>query len=309
MLDFGFLLNPPSGLTVPVILGVAVLLGVLHGVTPDEHTWPITFSYAIGSYSTRGGMKSGFIFSGGFTIQRAILAFLSFEGLAAAYESYHLEGYVYAIVGVGMLLAGRYMLKGTDIHLPIDKLLGGKAHHDTRSERLPTKEIEHMRPVSMKMAAGHGFIAGWGVGAYASIIMLVLAPQMPNAVYAALVGVAFGLGTMAMQVILGIIFANIMRVKKLTIDQVKYVGRSAAARTLYLGGIVFAAVGAAVVAFPWLANAGVSTGSAIPNISVIGVSTMLVLSTLGVIGFSNIYLGYKEITDVSNISTHLKQSS
>ena len=26
----------------------AFLLGVLHGVTPDEHTWPITLSYAIG---------------------------------------------------------------------------------------------------------------------------------------------------------------------------------------------------------------------------------------------------------------------
>jgi hypothetical protein len=307
VLDLGFLLNPPPGLTVPVVLGVAVLLGVLHGITPDEHTWPITFSYAIGSYSTRGGMKSGFVFSGGFTIQRAILAFLGFEGLAAIYESYHLEGYVYAIVGAGMFLAGRYMLKGRDMHIPIDRLLGGKSHHDPRAERTPMREVEDVRPVSMKLAAGHGFIAGWGIGAYASIIMFVLAPQMPNAAYAALVGAAFGLGTMAMQVILGVIFANIMRLKKLTIDQMKYVGRSAAARTLYLGGLVFASVGAAVVALPWLASAGLSTGSAIPNISVIGVSTVLVLSTLGVLGFGNIYLGYREITGTSEADAHTKQ--
>jgi len=41
---------------------------MLHGITPDEHTWPITFSYAVGEYSTRGGMKAGFLFSLGFTI-------------------------------------------------------------------------------------------------------------------------------------------------------------------------------------------------------------------------------------------------
>ena len=29
--------------------------GLLHGVLPDEHTWPITFSYAIGA---RAGGKA-----------------------------------------------------------------------------------------------------------------------------------------------------------------------------------------------------------------------------------------------------------
>ena len=54
----------------------------------------------------------------------------------------------------------------------------------------------------------------------------------------------FGLGTMVMQVVIGATFANIMRVKKLSLEQIKYVGRSTAARTLYLGGIAFAAIGA-----------------------------------------------------------------
>ncbi len=36
------------------------LMGMVHGITPDEHTWAITFSYSIGSYSTRGGMRAGF---------------------------------------------------------------------------------------------------------------------------------------------------------------------------------------------------------------------------------------------------------
>ncbi|MGC8671521.1 MAG: hypothetical protein ACP5TJ_01340, partial [Candidatus Micrarchaeia archaeon] len=62
--------NPQN---VPFLLALLLsfLLGLVHGITPDEHTWPITFSYAVGSYSTKKGMKAGLIFSSGFTLQRA----------------------------------------------------------------------------------------------------------------------------------------------------------------------------------------------------------------------------------------------
>ncbi|HVB64913.1 MAG TPA: DUF2946 family protein, partial [Nitrolancea sp.] len=42
----------PTHISLGIDLLTALLLGMLHGVTPDEHTWPITFSYAVGSYST-----------------------------------------------------------------------------------------------------------------------------------------------------------------------------------------------------------------------------------------------------------------
>ncbi len=73
-----FLLNPPTGLSLSEIAFISFVLGLLHGATPpDEHTWPITFSYAIGKYSTRGGgMKAGLLFSLGFTVQRALLTTL-----------------------------------------------------------------------------------------------------------------------------------------------------------------------------------------------------------------------------------------
>lgn len=296
MLDLNSLLHPAHGLAVPVILGIAMVLGMLHGLTPDEHTWPITFSYSIGSYSSRGGMKAGFMFSGGFTIQRTILAAMGFAGLAAVYEVYNLDGYVYVIVGLGMLLAGYYLLKGTDVHVPLDRLLGGKQHHTGQAERVPMHESEDgVKPVPLRLATAHGFIAGWGLGAYASIIVFILAPQMPNVLYAALVGTSFGVGTMFMQVILGTVFANIMRLKKLTLEQIKYVGRSAAARTLYLGGMAFAVIGALVIAFPALGTLALRTGSTIPNLDSVGVATILVLLTVGVIGLGNLYLGYREI--------------
>jgi len=46
MIDLGFLLIPPTGLTITTILLVAFLFGLLHGFTPDEHTRPNTFSYS-----------------------------------------------------------------------------------------------------------------------------------------------------------------------------------------------------------------------------------------------------------------------
>ena len=298
MFDLNSILHPSSGLAVPAILVIALILGMLHGLTPDEHTWPITFSYSVGSYSSKGGMRAGFMFSSGFTIQRTILAALGFAGLATVYEAYNLDGYVYVIVGIGMFLAGYYLLKGTDIQVPLDWLLGGREHHTTRAERVPMHESnDPVKPVPLRLATAHGFIAGWGVGAYASIIVFILAPQMPNLFYAALVGTSFGLGTMIMQIIIGSVFANLMRIKRLNIGQIKYVGRSAAARTLYLGGLAFAVIGTLIVAFPFLDSLAVSTGNPIPNLDSIGVASVLVLLTVGAIGFGNLYLGYREITD------------
>lgn len=296
MFDLNTLLNPPNGLSVYLILLISVILGIMHGATPDEHTWPITFSYSIGSYSTRGGMRSGFVFSAGFTIQRAILTSLGFLGLAYVYEKYNLDGYIYVVVGFVMFIVGYYLLKGTDLHIPLDRFFGGEVHHSTKAERVPMKEVEEsVKPVPLKMALVHGFIAGWGFGGFATIITFILAPQMPNLIYAALVGAFFGLGTMLMQIIIGALFANIMRVKKLTTNQIKYLGGSTAARTLYLGGIAFAIIGIVIVVFPFLNRLALNTGNPIPNLNSIGIATVLVILVVGVIGLGSMYKGYKEM--------------
>ena len=298
-IDFNTILNPPAGLAVTTILVIGFILGMLHGITPDEHTWPITFSYSVGSYSTKGGMKSGFMFSAGFTAQRAILSLLGFLGLATIYKVYNLDGPVYIVVGLAMLIAGSYILKGRYLHLPLDRLFGSeKEHHSNQAERLPLHETE-VRSVPLRMAALHGLVAGWGFGAYATIITFILAPQMPNIILAPLPGLMFGLGTMSMQVIIGAIFSNIMRLKKLTLDQLKYIGRSAAARTLYFGGLAFAVVGAFIWAFPVLEQLNLSTGNPIPNLNSIGIASVLVISVVGLIGFGSIYKVYREVKNSS----------
>ncbi len=302
MWSLGFLLDPPSGLTIPVILMIGFILGFLHGATPDEHTWPITFSYSVGSYSNWGGLKAGLTFSAGFTLQRAILTTLGFLGLATIYTVYNLDGPVYVVVGLVMFVAGWYLLRGSDIHLPLDdgmerlfgRVLGDHGHHSTVAERTPVPE-EGLRPIPLRMAAIHGFVAGWGLGAYATIIVFVLAPQMPNVGWAALVGVSFGVGTMIMQMITGVLFARLARLKKLSIEQIKRVGRSTAARTLYVGGLAFTVIGTILALLPQLGRAALSTGVQIPNLNSVGVAFVLVVSVVGLIGGFNLWKAYGEV--------------
>jgi ABC-type nickel/cobalt efflux system permease component RcnA len=294
------ILNPQAaGLTLFSILVISFILGLLHGATPDEHTWPITFSYAIGSYSTKKGMRAGFVFSAGFTAQRALLTTLGFLGLAAIYKRYDLNGPVYVLVGIAMFVAGIYILnKRKYIHLPFDALLSSRkhhTHHTGEASRLSMDEGE-LKEVNMKMAAAHGLIAGFGFGAYATIITFILAPNVPGLIYAPLPGLFFGLGTMLMQIIFGAVFANLAKLKKMSEKQISYIGRKTAGRTLYYGGAAFAVIGILVVAFPYIDKIAVSTGNPIPNLDSIGVSTILVMFVVGIIGIGSLIKGIREIS-------------
>jgi hypothetical protein len=119
------------------------------------------------------------MFSLEFIIQRGILTTLGFLGLAAIYQTYDLNGPVYLVVGLVMLIAGSYVLKGRYIHLPFDALLGRK-HNSPETEKHSPSKTE-LKPIPLKMATVHGFIAGFGFGAYATILVFTLAPHLPRA--------------------------------------------------------------------------------------------------------------------------------
>jgi len=179
MLSLWQILNPQGNLPLWLILVTSLILGLLHGATPDEHTWPITFSYAIGSYSSRRGAKAGFLFSLGFTAQRSLLTTLGFLGLASFYRTLNLDGPVYIIVGLVMTIAGSYVVRGKYLHIPLDLFLRGERHHsDHRAssssrgdQGSASQDDSDTRPDS-----------GVRFGAYATIITFVLAPQVPNVV-------------------------------------------------------------------------------------------------------------------------------
>jgi len=241
-------------------------------------------------------MKAGFFFSSGFTAQRALLTTLGFIGLAAFYQRYNLDGPVYIIVGIAMIVAGSYILKGKYLHIPIDRLFGGKAHHTESSERLqPHKD---MKEIPLKMATLHGLIAGFGFGAYATIITFILAPEVPSLIYAPLPGLFFGLGTMTMQIVFGALFANIARVKKLTENDIKFVGRSTAGRTLYYGGLAFAVVGLLIAVVPILDTLSISTGNPIPNLDMVNVGFLLAVGVVGGIGLYSVIRAFSDINKI-----------
>jgi hypothetical protein len=123
---------------------------------------------------------------------------------------------------------------------------------------------------------------------------------MPNVWWASLVGTCFGLGTMTMQVITGALFARLARLKRLTMAQIQRIGRSTAARTLYLGGLAFMVVGAVVAAAPWLSAMAISTGNPIPNLNSIGYATVLVITVVGIIGGTSIWKAYREVKAASD---------
>ena len=189
----------PTHVSFTVDLLTAFLLGVVHGVTPDEHTWPITFSYAVGGYSTARGLRAGLLFSLAFAVQAALASELAHLGLAQWVTVGWLDSMVYVVVGIVMVGAGLFAMgRGVlpHLHLP-----GWARGHD-REDRPAVQP----RELKWWMPAVHGFIAGWGIDAFSAIIYTTLAPAMPSAATGWLPGFVFGLGTLCVQAAAGAAF-------------------------------------------------------------------------------------------------------
>ena len=287
----------PENVSVFTALILSYLLGIVHGVTPDEHTWPITFSYAVGSGTTKGGMKSGLIFSSGFTIQRAILSEIAYFALAGIFMTATVFGITYLLVGLAMFIAGLY-IKRKSIYPHwhfIEEKLGSyfihkhskkEMHEELEHKRNPSEDIdEELRPVPPKAAFLHGLIAGFGFGAFALIIYTVLAPAMPNPYFGFLPGLLFGLGTMTMQVAFGAAFGKwLTSVKKLTKKGISFVSRTISSDVLEYGGLAFVIGGIAILLYPNLINIGINTGIKIHNLDNLGIGFFLVIFAVIIIG-------------------------
>ena len=305
--------DPQLGMALWAVLGTAFLLGMIHGVTPDEHTWPITFAYAVGGYSSRAGMRSALLFSLTFMLQRALASELAYLALARYLSPGSATDYViYVVVGAAMVWAARYIRGGRlpwhfDLHL--HRRSPGRApgdeqghHHATpvhahahgnvpvaaqghwAADRCPDCGEPDLRDPRPWMPALHGFIAGWGVGAFATIIYTVLAPSMPSAVLGWLPGAVFGLGTMAVQVLVGTTIGWLVRRAGAGPDAARAIGLVVAARTLGVGGAAFVAAGLFGLAFPRIAGAQIGTGLRIHNLDSLGLPILLVMVSVGLVG-------------------------
>ncbi|MDA8346212.1 MAG: hypothetical protein M0Z66_12115 [Thermaerobacter sp.] len=267
------MLHSGAALPLGVSLGFALLLGVVHGITPDEHTWPITFSYAVGTYSARGGLIVGSIFALAFTLQRAFLSELAYLGLSRVLSSPSVNNPVYVAVGIAMAIAGYVALRRAREH----RAAGG-----------PPRPF-----VSPGMAAVHGLVAGFGVGAYALILYTVLAPSMPGPAYGFLPGLLFGLGTLIIQAPAGALFGYYMRRLHLPDRSIQSIAARAAGDTLFFGGFAFAVVGLAGIFWPAAVTWSLPTYIAIPNLDSINIGLVLVMFVVLGIGFSSVFFGIR----------------
>lgn len=255
--------NPAAGICPGIALGTAFLLGMIHGVTPDEHTWPITFSYSVGSYSTRGGMRAGLLFSLAFTVQRAVASELAYVALGWVGAAARWNDIIYVVVGAVMLVSGWYAMHR-------HRLLHLFHSHDPGAPAEP-------RALPGYMPLVHGFIAGWGTGAFALIVYTVLTPAMPSAAAGFLPGLLYGLGTMAMQILFGACVGAWMARRRLGDAARRWVAHTVARRTLFWGGIAFIVVGIAGILFPGVNHVGMNTGIRVHNLDRVNAGLLLAI--------------------------------
>ncbi len=230
------------------------LFGLLHGVLPDEHTWPITFSYAVGGATGKEGMKAGLFFSAAFTVQRMLLAEVAYLALVPFLLSASVNGIVYMIVGGAMSAAGAVVLRKN--RYPHLHLLG---HHHEKglemgrslsvlSRHHHEADVRESEAMPAKWTIVHGFIAGFGFGGFSLFVNTVAAPAMRSPWIGFMPGLAFGLGTAIMLAGIGYLLGSSMRWSHfLSETEIRLIGGQTGGGTLFFGGILFAIFGVATL--------------------------------------------------------------
>lgn len=263
------------------LLLACLALGVLHGVIPDEHTWPITFSYSVGAASGRGGIRSGSLFALAFTLQRAAMSQLVFYAFAVfLLTNTSLNGPVYLVVGAAMAVAGFLILSHRLPHWrPVLR------RYDASDLPKHEREIAETGTVPAHWAAIHGFIAGFGVdtGLFTSFVYLIAVPAMPSAWIGWAPGAAFGFGTFVVLVAIGLLFGGVLGVaKRWGAERVERFGQLVGARVLLFGGIAFVGAGAALL-------------SGLLSESAVDIGTLVVVVVMVAIALPVMYLTWREV--------------
>ena len=181
------------------------------------------------------------------------------------------NGVIYVIVGILMLVAGIVIMRRKTIfHLELPFI---KAHHINNHQG----NEDWLQDPKPWMPAVHGFIAGWGFGAFAIIIYTVLAPSTHSVIWGWVPGAIFGIGTMIMQALAGAVFGLIASKRGLSSEAIRKVALKTASNTLTYGGIAFIFAGALSQLFPDLSSFSLNTGLHIHNLDNLGLAFILVI--------------------------------
>lgn len=265
------------GLSPLVAITTSFFFGVLHGILPDEHTWPITFSYAIGAGSGRKGLKAGLLFSTAFTVQRALLSEAAKLALAPFLLSHDVQAGVYFAAGAAMTLAGLVVWRRR--RYPHFHLFGPHraAQHDgppigPLTERIDAALGAEPSAPPVGWALIHGFIAGFGFGGFSLYVNTIAAPAMPSPWMGFLPGLLFGAGSTAMLAIIGALFGAALHwTRTLTESEARRIGSLTGGRTLFFGGLLFGVFGV-VSALGWERFVPVDVGYALIALFMVGIA-------------------------------------
>jgi hypothetical protein len=270
------------------LVAVCFGLGMLHGVIPDEHTWPITFNYAVGAASSKGGRRAGAWFSLAFTAQRALMSefmFLAFA-LVLAFDP-AVNGPVYIAVGAAMATAGWLILTNRERRfLPHMAFAykGFKQHQEHEKEAERTLQAGQDMPVHWCLI--HGFISGFGQDSGIFTIAVFLAAiASPSVAVGWVPGAAFGFGTFIVLMLIGMLFGGALDVAgRWGKKRVARFGRLVGARSLVAGGLVFMGAGILFV---------FGVGGLIEP--VVDFGTLIVAITMVVLTVPIIFLTWREV--------------
>jgi hypothetical protein len=154
---------------------IAVLLiGVIHGLKPDEHTWPITISYAMMQENLKKAMLSTAVFAGALTLVWASLSALASQVLPVLSGGTY-DPLVDIVVGITML--------GVAVYITAKEKRDGKGRG-----HVPAK-------ADYKAIWVHGVAAAFGGDFFVVLFMTtVLYSLIPQGLGFA-VGLLFGLGS------------------------------------------------------------------------------------------------------------------
>ncbi|GEM_PF-224598 len=174
--------------TYQVPLLIAFILGLIHGLIPHEHTWPITIPYAISQGEVVRGILAAIIFTGALTLIWSIVSELvSISGFILLNVGYN--PIVNIVTGLVMIIVGLFVI------MP-------RVNRITSKNSIVTSSVD-IKQLPYRYIWIHGLSAAFSTGCLL-IITYTLALTV-NPLLGWCVGLLFGLGTMITQVIIAYI--------------------------------------------------------------------------------------------------------
>lgn len=265
---------------------------MLHGVIPDEHTWPITFAYSVGTTTGRGGMLSAAFFALAFTAQRAVMSQLVYSAVAIFFvTSDTLNGPVYTVVGAAMAIAGFLILKEKvpHFHFLIRRSSKGTSAQRSNDGKGPISHSPGGPAVPAHWAMIHGFISGFGVdtGIMTTFVYLTTMPVLAAAglwEIGWLPGALFGMGTFTVLMTIGFFFGQTLQVaKRFGATRIAAFGRLVGARVLLFGGLAFVILGPAYY-FGFSNRLPVDFGTFVVLLVMVGIAVPIMILTWREVG-------------------------